>query len=117
MAAALQAAWRGAAVTLFERNATVGRKLLVTGAGRCNITNQAVAAGKYTCADRAWMETLLGAFGLPELLVMLQEIGVPVYHTDDGWYYPLSESARRAWRMRSRARCRRQGWPCAATRR
>ena len=93
MAAALNAAWRGAAVILFERNAVVGRKLLVTGAGRCNITNAAVAAEKYTCADRAWMETLLGAFGLPELLAMLQEIGVPVYHTDDGWYYPLSESA------------------------
>ena len=46
MAAALQAAWHGAAVTLFERNAAVGRKLLVTGSGRCNITNDAVARRK-----------------------------------------------------------------------
>ncbi len=93
MAAALQAAWNGAQVTLFERNAAVGRKLLVTGSGRCNITNAAVAAEKYACADLAWMETLLGRFGVAEWIDMLATIGVPVQKTDDGWYYPLSNSA------------------------
>ncbi len=93
MAAALQAAWNGAAVTLFERNEKVGRKLLVTGSGRCNLTNDAVAAGKYACADPAWMETLLGSFGVNDLLTMLAAIGIPAHKTSDGWYYPLSESA------------------------
>jgi hypothetical protein len=93
MTAALQAAWNGASVTLFERNPSVGRKLLVTGSGRCNITNQAVQAVSYTCADSAWMETLLGKFGVRELLIMLAEIGIPVHKTYDGWYYPLSDSA------------------------
>ena len=59
IAAALQAAWNGAAVVLFERNATAGRKLLVTGSGRCNITNETVSADKYTCADPQWMRTML----------------------------------------------------------
>ncbi len=93
MAAALQAAWNGASVTLFERNASVGRKLLVTGSGHCNITNDGVSAGKYTCADPAWMETLLGRFGVAELVAMLDSIGIPVSKTSDGWYYPLSNSA------------------------
>jgi len=93
MAAALQAAWKGAAVTLFERNQAVGRKLLVTGSGRCNISNAATAASAYTCADPRWMETLLKRFGVRDLLEMLAEIGVPVRKTSDGWYYPLSESA------------------------
>jgi predicted Rossmann fold flavoprotein len=93
MAAALQAAWNGAAVTLFERNESVGRKLLVTGSGRCNITNEAVKAAKYTCADTAWMKTLLQAFGVRDLLAMLSSIGIPVQKTSDGWYYPLSNSA------------------------
>jgi predicted Rossmann fold flavoprotein len=93
MAAALQAAWNGASVTLFERNDIVGRKLLVTGSGRCNITNDGVSAEKYTCADPRWMETLLARFGVPDLLGMLREIGVTVYKTSDGWYYPLSNSA------------------------
>jgi predicted Rossmann fold flavoprotein len=93
MAAALQAAWHGASVTLFERNAVVGRKLLVTGSGRCNITNDGVAAEKYTCADPEWMATLLGCFGVQALRGMLQKIGVLIYRTSDGWYYPLSNSA------------------------
>jgi predicted Rossmann fold flavoprotein len=94
LVAALQAAWHGAAVTLLERNEAVGRKLLVTGSGRCNITNDAVSAAKYTCADPAWMETLLSRFGTSDLLEMLESIGIPAYKTSDGWYYPLSNSAR-----------------------
>ncbi len=93
MTAALQAAWNGAAVTLFERNAVVGRKLLVTGSGRCNITNDAASASAYTCADQEWMHTLLSGFGVRDLLTMLADIGIPVHKTSDGWYYPLSDSA------------------------
>ncbi|MCC6147720.1 MAG: aminoacetone oxidase family FAD-binding enzyme [Anaerolineaceae bacterium] len=93
LAAALQAAWRGAAVSLFESNAQVGRKLLATGSGRCNLTNVGVSAEKYTCADANWMRALLGGFGVPDLLEMLAEIGIMVTQTPDGWYYPLSNSA------------------------
>ena len=92
--AALQAAWQGASVTLFERNNTIGRKLLVTGSGRCNITNDQVSPQKYTCADSQWMAILLSHFGVDDLLKMLKQIGIPVYNTSDGWYYPLSNSAR-----------------------
>ena len=53
--AALHAAWNGADVTLFDQNAAIGRKLLVTGSGRCNITNDAAVASAYTCADPQWM--------------------------------------------------------------
>jgi len=93
MTAALQAAWNGAAVTMFERNVAVGRKLLVTGSGRCNITNDAATAAIYTCADPEWMEALLSRFGVRDLLAMLAEIGILVHKTSDGWYYPLSDSA------------------------
>jgi predicted Rossmann fold flavoprotein len=94
MAAALQAAWNGAAVTLFERNATVGRKLLVTGGGRCNITNDGVAADRYACADPTWMEALLDRFSVGDLLDLLSSISIPAQKTSDGWYYPLSNSAK-----------------------
>jgi len=93
MTAALQAAWGGAEVTLFERNLIVGRKLLATGSGHCNLTNAGVAGEKYACADPAWLNTLFGRFGVSHLLALLEEIGVPSYHTSDGWYYPLSNSA------------------------
>ena len=93
MMAALQAAWNGGDVTLFEGNPTVGRKLLVTGSGRCNITNDGATAAAYTCADQQWMSVVLSQFGVQNLLTVLSEIGILVYKTSDGWYYPLSNSA------------------------
>jgi len=93
MTAALFAAHHGAAVTLIEGNPTVGRKLLVTGAGRANLTNRNVAAARYTCSDPAWMETVLARFGYAELTAFLAQIGILTYTTPDGWCYPLSESA------------------------
>ena len=43
MMAAITAARQGACVTLLERNAKVGRKLYITGKGRCNVTNHCSA--------------------------------------------------------------------------
>jgi len=91
--AALIAAWHGATVTLFERNATLGRKLLVTGSGRCNLTNDQVSSPKYACEDANWVATLLSRFDVPALLDTLINLGIPTYKTWDGWYYPLSNSA------------------------
>ena len=47
MAAALAALERGCAVTLIERQARLGRKLLTTGNGRCNLTNEHAAPERY----------------------------------------------------------------------
>ena len=80
-------------MTLIESNASVGRKLLVTGAGRANLTNRLVSAERYTCADLAWMKSVLVQFGHSELIAFLESIGVLTYSTADGWCYPLSESA------------------------
>jgi predicted Rossmann fold flavoprotein len=93
MAAALRAAENGANVTLFEHNADVGRKLLVTGSGRCNLTNDAVVPGKYSCSDAQWISSLLTQFGVGNLIDFLRTTGIQVYKTSDGWYYPLSNSA------------------------
>ena len=43
MMAALSAAQSGACVILLERNQKVGRKLYITGKGRCNLTNDCPA--------------------------------------------------------------------------
>lgn len=91
--AALQAAERGARVILFDTNRTVGRKLAVTGNGRGNLTNAAVRADAYHCADRCFLERALSAFGRDDLLIYLRKVGVLTYATHDGWYYPVSGSA------------------------
>lgn len=92
--AACYAANSGAQVTLIDSNDRVGRKLLVTGAGRCNITNADVAAVRYACENPVWLNRLLLQYSREDLLHFLETIGVPAFATPDGWYYPLSESAR-----------------------
>ncbi|MCP4544483.1 MAG: aminoacetone oxidase family FAD-binding enzyme [Chloroflexi bacterium] len=93
MMAALEAAKRGARVLLFDSNPMVGRKLLVTGNGRCNLSNANAAADRYTCADPAFLEQALAKFGHEHLSVTLRELGILTYATHDGWCYPLSNSA------------------------
>ncbi len=91
--AAIQAAEGSGRITLFEHNPIVGRKLLVTGSSRCNLTNAAVGATAYYCEDQTWMETFLGVFGVEEFRRVLDRLGIPTQKTEDGWYYPRSESA------------------------
>jgi predicted Rossmann fold flavoprotein len=93
MTAALFAAKSGKRIRLIDGNEQVGRKLLVTGSGRANLTNQRMEASHYTCADAGWMETLLKRFGQADLISFLREVGVLTFATSDGWCYPVSESA------------------------
>ncbi len=94
--AALQAApvaQEGGEVTLFEHNQTIGRKLLVTGSGRCNLTNDALIPSLYYCSDPDWIEKFLDTFGVAEVKEVFEKLGIPTIKTDDGWYYPLSQSS------------------------
>jgi hypothetical protein len=91
--AALEAARLGAQVLLFDTNETIGRKLLVTGNGRCNISNRLATAADYACDDRAWLAACLAAFGPRETALRMAELGIPTTATPDGWSYPLSDSA------------------------
>lgn len=91
--ASLFAALPGNKVTIIDSNEHVGRKLLVTGAGRCNLTNTDVAAVRYACDNPVWLNTVLNHFSREDLLKYLGKIGIPAFSTFDGWYYPVSESA------------------------
>jgi predicted Rossmann fold flavoprotein len=91
--AAIESARKGNTTLLFDSNPAIGRKLLVTGAGRCNLTNAAVSADRYACTDRGWLSSLLGHFGHEELLTHLHELGILTTSTMDGWFYPASFSA------------------------
>ena len=91
--AALEAKKSGAEVLLFDSNDRIGRKLLVTGSGRCNLTNAGVKADKYACGDPEFVGQALAQFGHLHLLKYLDELGILTYATSDGWFYPISNSA------------------------
>ncbi len=93
MAAALSAARGGKTVTLFERQPRVGRKLSVTGNGRCNLGNTNLSAAHYHGADGAFVEPALGAFDTRAALAFFKQLGLLTVTEADGRVYPLSDQA------------------------
>lgn len=93
MMAAWHAAQHGARVVLFDSNTRPGKKLLITGSGRCNLSNEKCAPARYTCDEMDFLRCAWAELPQADLVSLLGELGIPLYATDDGWYYPLSNSA------------------------
>lgn len=94
MATALEAARRGGQVILLDGNAITGRKLRVTGGGRGNLTNINVTTERYfTHGHSSFISSVLQETGPRELIAYLRGLGILTWHTDDGWVYPVSNSA------------------------
>lgn len=93
MLAALEAARLGDRVTLVEKNSLAGKKLRITGAGRGNLTNLNVDLLRFRSKNYRFLEQCLNDYGYPVLAEYLCELGILTFHTDDGWVYPLSNSA------------------------
>ena len=81
-----------AAVTVFESNDRVGRKILSTGNGRCNLSNLDIAAGNYITEDPAFVEAALEGRAFDFVRDFFASIGVPLI-TEEGRAYPRSMRA------------------------
>lgn len=93
MMAALTAAERGCRVILVERQARVGRKLLATGNGRCNLTNLHAAPEHYHGADEDFCRPALEAFGPEAALDCFAGLGLLTVAEPSGRVYPFSDQA------------------------
>ncbi|MDO9085858.1 MAG: aminoacetone oxidase family FAD-binding enzyme [Anaerolineaceae bacterium] len=93
MFAALEASKRFSNVTIFDNNGFLGRKLAATGAGRCNLTNINVKPNSYRSYENFEFGDIVQKYDYFFLQQYFEELGLFTYHTDDGWVYPLSNSA------------------------
>jgi predicted Rossmann fold flavoprotein len=95
--AAVFAASRGTRVLLFERTRDGGRKILISGGGRCNILPSTLAAEQFvTNAPVQLLRHILRAWSLDgQRRFFEQEVGLPlVLESDTGKWFPASNSAR-----------------------
>lgn len=90
--AAITAARRGAFVTILESGDRLGRKILSTGNGKCNLGNLLLNAEQYHGADRRYIQKCLERFGTQETLDFFREIGI-LTKEKNGYLYPLCEQA------------------------
>ena len=94
LAAALTAAQDPAnRVILFERQQRVGRKLLATGNGRCNLTNTGAELSHYHSEEPALMRAVLSRRPVEEELEFFHTLGLVTTEEYGGRVYPYSDSA------------------------
>ena len=94
MFAALTAAENSAnRVILLERQARVGRKLLATGNGRCNLTNTHADLPHYHGEDAGFAAHALHTFSVQDTLEWFRQNGLLTVTEPSGRVYPLSNSA------------------------
>ena len=94
MAAALQAAQNAnAEVHLFERQSRLGRKLLATGNGRCNLSNLHCTEGGYFGEDPAFALFALSRCTPEETLLWFSRMGLITVAERTGRVYPYSDQA------------------------
>ena len=80
-------------VILLERQARVGRKLMATGNGRCNLTNRNVTPANYHGADAGFCRFALERFGMEDTLRFFEKLGLVCVTEPGGRVYPYSDSA------------------------
>ena len=90
--AAITAAENGAGVTILEHMPRVGKKILSTGNGKCNLTNLDMRPDCYRCGTADFPMTAIGRFSVADTVPFFRRLGVVV--TDrNGYVYPASGQA------------------------
>lgn len=92
MAAALSAAHKGAEVTILEGNDRLGKKILSTGNGKCNLGNRNLSPEQYHTMEPQLLGAFLKQFGTDDTIAFFGEMGLLIKEKNGG-LYPVSEQA------------------------
>ena len=95
LTAALSAAEAGSSVTLLEGNEKLGKKIYITGKGRCNVTNACDPAAflNKVVKNPRFLFSALNDFAPEEMMALLERLGCPVKVERGDRVFPVSEKA------------------------
>lgn len=96
MTAALAAAAEGAQVILLEKNPVLGKKLSITGGGRCNVTNNKPKVREMLsqyASDGKFLFSTFTEHGVAQTIEWFLERGVSFKEENEGRLFPQTESA------------------------
>jgi predicted Rossmann fold flavoprotein len=86
-------------VAILDRTFALGRKILVCGAGRCNVTNihlDEAVEKHYYGANPQFIQAIFEQFGFKDIVGFFEELGVALYverKTDVGKMFPITDQA------------------------
>lgn len=95
MIAAGVAAESGAKITLLEKNQKLGKKLYITGKGRCNVTNDTDIRGllSHTVRNPKFLQSAFNALDAQKLMTLIESMGTPLKTERGGRVFPISDKA------------------------
>ena len=94
MVSAISAAENGKYVVVFEQGPKLGRKILISGNGRCNLTNlEADLIEHYHSRDRDFIQGILEKFTLRDTLLFFSNLGIELSEEKRGRLFPKSNQA------------------------
>lgn len=95
MMAALFAARTGGRVTLLERNEKLGKKVYITGKGRCNVTNDCTVDEfmREVARNPRFLYSALSCFSPQQMMELLEDGGCPVVVQRGRRVFPATEKA------------------------
>ncbi len=81
-------------VLLLDGAKKPGAKILVSGGGRCNVTNATVSASDFWGGRPAFVRRVLGALPVADTIAFFREIGVTLHEEDRGRLFPDTHRSR-----------------------
>ncbi|MFA5272510.1 MAG: aminoacetone oxidase family FAD-binding enzyme [Candidatus Omnitrophota bacterium] len=92
LCAAITAAQARKKVILLEKQKILGRKIAVTGAGRCNLLNDTLNESFYNQNAQTLVKSIFSKFGKNDILKFFKDLGLCVY-SDAGRIFPITNQA------------------------
>ncbi len=80
-------------IRVYDKNEKPARKILVSGNGRCNLSNVSVSAGHYPGVEARWFDTVYGQLSNEALSAFFRENGLLLKTDAAGRVYPMSGQA------------------------
>ena len=95
LSAAISAAQQGASVTIVEKNIRVGKKILATGNGRCNLSNTAIGKpeGMALYNHPEFVTPVLRRLDCASVRLFFYELGLLTVVDKNGWVFPRTQTA------------------------
>jgi len=91
--AAITSAHQGYKTLVIEKNKAIGRKILVTGNGRCNLTNINITPDKYYGENIKCLYNIFSRFTSKDTITFFENLGVRLKTEEEGRVFPVTNQA------------------------
>ncbi|MCG9756346.1 NAD(P)/FAD-dependent oxidoreductase [Shewanella insulae] len=81
---AATAGYRGRDVLVLDNGKQAGRKILISGGGRCNFTNQKVEPGNFICTNPHFVKSALARYSSQDFIELVERHGIEYHQRDHG---------------------------------